>query len=111
MKVVFDWIRNMGIACWCHIYDITITGNNAGYLEHVTAKVLERLAHTVWKISIEKSVLRPVAKIEYLGVFVSREGISQTPKITEAKKKLLLDLLKPTCYYLTSKGRQWQVNM
>ena len=53
---------------------------------------------------MEKTVLRPVAKIEYLGVFVSHDGISQTPKITEEKKKLL-DLLEIPLL-LSSKQRE-----
>ena len=27
MKVVLDWIRSKGIACWCHMDDILLTGN------------------------------------------------------------------------------------
>ena len=71
MKVVMEWIRKMGIACWCHKYHIILTGNYVGYLAHVTEKVIERLKHVDWKISEERSVLRPSERIENLGVYVS----------------------------------------
>ena len=89
MKVVMDWIRSKGLACWCHIDDILITGDNRGYLEAIGAKVVERLEHADWKISKEKSVLRPVEQVEYLGVYVSQEGIAQTPKIARMKSNIL----------------------
>ena len=45
MKVVLDWIRSKDLSCWCHIDDIIITSDKRGYLEAITAKVVERLAH------------------------------------------------------------------
>ena len=72
---------------------VIITSYNRGYLEAITAKVVERLAHADWQISAEKSVLRPVERIEYLGVYVSSEGIAQTPKIARMKSGIL-DLLE-----------------
>ena len=33
MKVVLDWIRSKGLACWCHIDDILITGDNRGFID------------------------------------------------------------------------------
>ena len=95
MKVVLDWIRSKGIACWCHMDDIILTGNNRTYLEHVTLQVVERLNHADWKISHEKSVLRPVSKIEYLGVYISINGIEQTPKMSSMKRSLLELLESP----------------
>ena len=93
MKVVLDWIRSRGLSCWCHIDDIIITRDNRGYLETITAKVVKRLAHAHWRISTEKSVLRPTEQVEYLGKYVSREGTAQTPKIARMKSNIL-DLLE-----------------
>ena len=56
-KVVMDWIRSKGLSCLCHIDDILITSDNRAYLEHITSKVVERLAHADWQVSAEKSVL------------------------------------------------------
>ena len=104
MKVVLDWIRSKGLACWCHIDDILITGDNRGYLETIGAKLVERFKHADWTVSVEKSVLRPVSEVEYLGVLVSEEGIKQTPKIQKMKRECL-DLLE-TPLLLSTKQRE-----
>ena len=104
MKVVLDWIRSKGLACWCHIDDILISGDNRGYLESIGAKVLERFKLADWTVSLEKSVLRPVEQVEYLGVMVSEKGIAQTPKIAKMKQQCL-DLLE-TPLLLSAKHKE-----
>ena len=97
MKAVLDWIRLKGLAFWCHIDDILITGDHRGYLEAITSKVVERLSHA-------DSVLRPVEQVEYLGVQVIRQGKAQTPKIAKMKSNIL-DLLE-TPLLLSTKQRE-----
>ena len=65
------------------------------YLESITNKV-------DWGLSAEKLVLWPVERIEYLGVYVSQEGIS--PKIARIKS-IILDLLE-TPLLLSTKQRE-----
>jgi hypothetical protein len=76
-KVLDDYV---GTICLVYIDDLIIMANSKEELHENIRKILARLAHSNFRISIKKCDFEPTEEIEFLGHKISHGKISPGPK-------------------------------